>query len=420
LHILILGSGGREHSIAWAVKQNPKCTKLTCAPGNAGMQQIGSCINLDINDGNKIKTWAKKNNVDLVIIGPEEPLSHGVSDILNLAGILTFAPSMEASKLESSKHFTKQICNISGAPTAKFKHFKDQKTALKFLNDSEFPLVIKADGLAAGKGVIIASTHAEAVTAINDMFGGQYGDAGAEVIIEEFMVGEEVSLFVLCDDTDILSIGSAQDHKRAYDNDAGPNTGGMGAYSPAPILTAEIEKKAISKIIEPCLKQMKKLGTPYKGVLYAGLMIKDEEPKLVEFNARLGDPECQVLMMRLGAQILDLILATCENRLVEARAAWADDHAITIVIAAKGYPNAYDKGFVISETNNIVQDSNNMLFHAGTKLENEKVISTGGRVLNATTRGSNLKEAKMRAYEMVKNVNWKDGFYRSDIGWRAL
>ena len=420
MHILIIGGGGREHSIAWAVKQNPKCRKLSCSPGNAGIAKIANCVDININDGNTVKHWCKNNNVDLVIIGPEEPLSNGVSDILNNAGILTFGPSLEASKLESSKLFTKEICSLCGAPTAKYDHFKNQKSALSFIQNSNYPLVIKADGLAAGKGVVIAYTPLEATKALKDMFGGHYGDAGAEVVIEEFMDGEEVSLFVLCDGKNIIPLGSAQDHKRAYDGDKGPNTGGMGAYSPAPILTKEIEEKAISKIIKPCLNEMSKRGTPYEGVLYAGLMIKDSEPKLVEFNARLGDPECQVLMMRLGGQILDLIIATCEKRLSEVRVIWANDHALTVVIAAHGYPNKYIKGSEILGSDNIEEDSTKMLFHAGTKKDGNNIISTGGRVLNVTARGSSLQEAKIIAYKMIKEIDWKDGFYRKDIGWRAL
>ena len=420
MHILILGGGGREHSIAWAIKQNPKCAKLTCSPGNAGIAKIANCIEISINDGNTVKSWCQENNVDLVIIGPEEPLSCGVSDILNNAGILTFGPSLEASKLESSKLFTKEICFLCEAPTAKYKHFKNQEPAIGFIQNKNYPLVIKADGLASGKGVVIASTPSEATSALKDMFGGHYGDAGAEVVIEEFMDGEEVSLFVLCDGENIVSLGSAQDHKRAYDKDKGPNTGGMGAYSPAPVLTKEIEDKAISKIIKPCLNEMKKRGAPYEGVLYAGLMIKDAEPKLVEFNTRFGDPECQVLMMRLGGQILDLILATCERKLNEARVVWANDHALTVVIATNGYPIKYLKGSKILGSESIEEDSTKMLFHAGTKKDGENIIANGGRVLNATARGSTIQEAKVKAYKMIEEINWKDGFYRKDIGWRAL
>lgn len=420
MHILIIGGGGREHSIAWAVKQNPKCRKLSCSPGNAGIAKIANCIQININDGNIVKNWCTNNNVDLVIIGPEEPLANGVSDILNNAGILTFGPSLEASKLESSKLFTKEICSLCEAPTAKYNHFENQNSALSFIQMAKYPLVIKADGLAAGKGVVIVYTPLEATKALKDMFGGHYGDGGAEVVIEEFMDGEEVSLFVLCDGKNIIPLGSAQDHKRAYDGDKGPNTGGMGAYSPAPILTKEIEEKAISKIIKPCLNEMKKRGSPYKGVLYAGLMIKNFEPKLVEFNARFGDPECQVLMMRLGGQILDLIIATCEKRLNEVSVVWANDHALAVVIAANGYPNKYIKGSKILGYNNIEEDSTKMLFHAGTKKDGNNIISNGGRVLNVTARGSSLQDAKIRAYKMIEKINWKDGFYRKDIGWRAL
>ena len=420
LHILILGSGGREHSITWAVKQNPKCTKLSCAPGNAGIAKIAACIELNINDGQHVKEWCLNNNVDLVIIGPEEPLAYGVSDILKNANITTFAPSKAASKLESSKLFTKEICYSCQAPTAGYSYFDNKEKAIEFIKKSKFPIVVKADGLAAGKGVVIASEYLKAKEAITEMFGGHYGQAGNQVVIEEFMEGEEASLFVLCDGENLISFGGAQDHKRAFDGDNGPNTGGMGAYSPTPVLTKEIEKNAISKIIKPCLSEMRKRGIPYEGVLYAGLMIKDGEPKLVEFNTRFGDPECQVLMMRLGAQALDLILATCEKRLGNAKITWADDHAITIVMAAKGYPIKYDKGSKISGLGNTSENSNQVIFHAGTKNHGKDIVANGGRVLNITTRASTLKEAQLRAYKIIESVDWKEGFYRNDIGWRAL
>ena len=420
LHILILGSGGREHSLAWAAKQNPKCTKLSCAPGNAGIATIAECIELKMNDGQQVKEWCLKNDVDLVIVGPEEPLASGVSDILINADITTFAPSKAASKLESSKLFTKEICDSCDAPTARYNYFDNKEKALDFIKKSEFPIVVKADGLAAGKGVVIASKYLEAEDAIIEMFGGYFGQAGTQVVIEEFMEGEEASLFVLCDGENLISFGGAQDHKRAYDGDKGPNTGGMGAYSPTPVLTKEIERKAISNIIKPFLSEMRKRGIPYKGVLYAGLMIKNGEPKLVEFNTRFGDPECQVLMMRLGAQALDLILATCENRLDKAKITWADDHAITIVMATKGYPIKYDNGSKISGLENTIENSNQVIFHAGTKIHGKDIVANGGRVLNITARASTLEEAKFRAYKIVRSIDWKEGFYRNDIGWRAL
>ena len=420
LHILILGSGGREHSLAWAVKQNPKCTRLSCAPGNPGMAKISECIDLNINNGKQVKEWCLINDVDLVIIGPEEPLTHGVSDILKNAKITTFAPSQSASKLESSKLFTKEICNSCQAPTANYNHFDNKEKALAFIKKCKLPIVVKADGLAAGKGVIIAHKYSEAKNALNDMFDGQYGEAGTHVVIEEFLDGEEASLFILSDGENILSFGGAQDHKRAYDGDNGPNTGGMGAYSPAPILTKEIENNAISNIIKPCLAEMKKRGIPYEGVLYAGLMIKNGEPKLIEFNARFGDPECQVLMMRLGAQTLDLIIATCEKRLNKAKITWAEDHAVTIVMATKGYPVNYHKGSEIGGLENIAENSTQMIFHAGTKIQSNQLVAIGGRVLNITTRNDTLAEAQHNAYKIIENIKWPDGFYRKDIGWRAL
>ncbi|MBT2129622.1 phosphoribosylamine--glycine ligase [Aliiroseovarius lamellibrachiae] len=420
MNILILGSGGREHALAWAVKQNPKCDRLICAPGNAGMDAIAECASIDIENGGAVVEFAQENSVDFVIVGPEAPLANGVADRLREAGIKVFGPSAAAARLEASKSFTKEICDASGAPTAGYGHFTDADAAKAHIRANGAPIVVKADGLAAGKGVIVAMTEAEALDAIDDMFGGAFGGAGAEVVIEEFMEGEEASYFVLCDGKTALPIGTAQDHKRVGEGDTGPNTGGMGAYSPAPVLTDEIAQKAMDEIVNPTVAEMAKRGTPYQGVLYVGLMIKDGQPRLVEYNVRFGDPECQVLMMRLGAQALDLLLACAEERLDEAQVNWADDHAITVVYAAKGYPGAYEKGTVIGGLDSTQEDSKNMVFHAGTKAVDGKITATGGRVLNVTARGNTLAEAQERAYAMVDGINWPDGFYRKDIGWRAL
>ncbi|UWQ29882.1 phosphoribosylamine--glycine ligase [Leisingera sp. M523] len=420
MNILILGSGGREHALAWAVMQNPKCDKLIVAPGNAGIAQIADCASFDIEDGGAVASFAEENAIDFVIIGPEAPLAAGVADRLREAGLLVFGPSEAAARLEASKSFTKEVCDAANAPTAGYGHFTDAETAKAHVRKHGAPTVVKADGLAAGKGVIIAMTEEEAIAAIDDMFGGAFGGAGAEVVIEEFMEGEEASLFILVDGEDVLAIGSAQDHKRVGEGDTGPNTGGMGAYSPAPVLTAEIEARAMDEIVKPTMRVMAERGMPYQGVLYAGLMIKDGQPRLVEYNVRFGDPECQVLMMRLGAQALDLMHAAAEGRLAEAQVNWGDDHAITVVMAAEGYPGSYQKGSEIKGLKALPEDSSNMVFHAGTKAENGKVLAAGGRVLNVTARGETLKEARDRAYAMVDGVDWPLGFFRRDIGWRAL
>ncbi|SHH82734.1 phosphoribosylamine--glycine ligase [Marivita hallyeonensis] len=420
MNILILGSGGREHSLAWAVMQNPKCDKLIVAPGNAGIAQIADCAALDIEDGGAVVTFAEENSIDFVIVGPEAPLAAGVADRLRDAGLLVFGPTAEAAKLEASKSFTKEICDAAQAPTAAYGHFTDADSAKAYVRQQSAPIVVKADGLAAGKGVIIAETIEDAEAAIDDMFGGAFGGAGAEVVIEEFMQGEEASFFVLCDGTDVLPIGTAQDHKRVGEGDTGLNTGGMGAYSPAPVLTDAIAQKALDEIIKPTMAEMAKRGTPYQGVLYAGLMIQDGQPRLVEYNVRFGDPECQVLMMRLGAQAMDLMHACAEGRLAETRVNWADDHAMTVVLAADGYPGSYEKGTPITGLDDLPEDSFHMMFHAGTSEKDGRIVATGGRVLNATARGTTLQEARDRAYAMADAVNWPQGFYRRDIGWRAL
>ncbi len=420
MNILILGSGGREHSLAWAVMQNPKCDRLIVAPGNAGIAQIAECAAVDIENGGAVVNFAEENAIDFVIVGPEAPLAAGVADRLREAGVLVFGPSAEAARLEASKSFTKEICDASGAPTAAYARFTEAEPAKEYIRAQGAPIVVKADGLAAGKGVIVAMDEQTALDAIDDMFGGAFGGAGAEVVIEDFMEGEEASLFVLCDGEDILSIGTAQDHKRVGEGDTGLNTGGMGAYSPAPVLSAEIEALAMDQIVRPTVAEMKRRGTSFQGVLYAGLMIKDGQPRLVEYNVRFGDPECQVLMMRLGAQAMDLMHAAAEGRLAETRVNWADDHAITVVMAAKGYPGSYEKGTVINGLGDLAEDSSNMVFHAGTKAADGKVQASGGRVLNVTARGETLQDARDRAYDMVEGVDWPEGFFRRDIGWRAL
>ncbi len=420
MNILILGGGGREHALAWAVMQNPKCDKLIVAPGNAGIAQIADCAALDIMDGGAVAAFAEENAIDFVIVGPEAPLAAGVSDRLRDAGLLVFGPSQAAAQLEASKAFTKEICDAAGAPTATWGRFTDAPAARAYVTAHGAPIVIKADGLAAGKGVVVAMTTEEALAAVDDMFEGAFGAAGAEVVVEEFLGGEEASFFVLCDGEAVLPMGTAQDHKRVGDGDTGPNTGGMGAYSPAPVLTDAVAARALDRIIRPTVAEMARRGTPYQGVLYAGLMIEDGEPRLIEYNVRFGDPECQVLMMRLGAQVLDLMQATAEGRLAETQVNWADDHALTVVLAARGYPGDYEKGSVIRGLDDLAEDSHHMVFHAGTAEDHGNIIATGGRVLNVTARGTTLQEAHDAAYATVDRIDWPGGFCRRDIGWRAL
>ncbi len=420
MNILILGGGGREHSIAWAVKQNPKCDRLIVAPGNAGIAEIAECADLDILDGAAVAEFAGEAGIDFVIVGPEAPLAAGVADRLRDAGLLVFGPSGAAARLEASKSFTKEICDAAGAPTAAWARFDDADAARAYIRAQGAPIVVKADGLAAGKGVIVAMTEAEALAAVDDILGGAFGAAGAEVVIEEFMEGEEASYFVLCDGETVLPIGTAQDHKRVGDGDTGLNTGGMGAYSPAPVLSDAVAKRALDEIVRPTVAEMARRGMPYQGVLYVGLMIQNGAPRLVEYNVRFGDPECQVLMMRLGAQALDLLQAAAEGRLDRAQVNWADDHAMTVVMAARGYPGAYEKGSAIGGLDTLPEDSRRMVFHAGTAERDGRIVATGGRVLNVTARGESLAVARETAYAMVDAIDWPEGFCRRDIGWRAL
>ncbi len=420
MNILILGSGGREHSIAWAVMQNPKCDKLIVAPGNAGIAEIAECASLDILDSAAVIGFCEAEAIDFVIIGPEAPLAAGVADRLRESGFSVFGPGAEAAKLEASKSFTKAICDAAGAPTAGYGHFTEAEAAKTYIRTQGAPIVVKADGLAAGKGVIVAETVDQAIAAVDDMFGGEFGSAGAEVVVEEFMEGEEASFFVLCDGETALPVGTAQDHKRVGEGDTGPNTGGMGAYSPAPVMSEAVTQKALDEIVRPCLAEMVRRGTPFQGVLFVGLMIKDGQPRLVEYNVRFGDPECQCLMMRLGAQVLDLLQAAAEGRLSEMAVNWAEDHALTVVMAANGYPGTYEKGSVIKGVADCPEDSFHMVFHVGTGRAEGQFVATGGRVLAATARGSSLQEARDRAYAMVDQIDWPQGFCRRDIGWRAL
>ena len=420
MNILILGSGGREHALAWACLQNPKCDRLVVAPGNGGIAQIADCAALDPEDAGEVVDFAAEEAIDFVIIGPEGPLAAGVADALRAAGILCFGPSQAAAELEASKAFTKEICDAAGAPTAAYARFTEAEPARAYIRQQGAPIVVKADGLAAGKGVIVAMSEAEALATVDDMFAGSFGGAGAEVVIEAFLEGEEASFFVLCDGETVLPIGTAQDHKRAYDGDAGPNTGGMGAYSPAPVMTDAIILKTMDEIIRPTMAEMARRGTPFSGVLFAGLMIKHGAPRLIEYNVRFGDPECQCLMLRLGGQALDLMLACAEGRLGDMAVNWAEDHAMCVVMAAQGYPGSYEKGSVIRGVEEMPETSHEMCFHAGTTRRDGQYLANGGRVLGLTARGENLRAARDRAYALVDRVDWPEGVCRSDIGWRAL
>ncbi|MEM7269040.1 MAG: phosphoribosylamine--glycine ligase [Pseudomonadota bacterium] len=420
MDVLVLGGGGREHALVWAIAKSPNYGRLIAAPGNAGIASIAECVELNIEDGEAVSSFAKAEGIGLVVVGPEAPLAAGVADALREAGILTFGPSKAAARLEASKAFTKEICDAAGAPTAAYARFSEAEAAKAYVRDQGTPIVIKADGLAAGKGVIIAESVSDAEAAIDDMLGGAFGAAGSEVVIEEFMTGEEASLFVLCDGETATPLVSAQDHKRAYDGDEGPNTGGMGAYSPAPVMTANVEARAMEEIVEPCLAEMARLGTPYQGVLYAGLMIEDGAPRLVEYNVRFGDPECQVLMLRLASDFLAALVACAEGRLADVDIGWKDNVALTVVMAAKGYPGGYAKGEAIGGLEDAASDEGVEIFHAGTKADGGRVSSNGGRVLNVTASGNDVTEARARAYAAVDKIDWPGGFCRTDIAWRAL
>ncbi len=415
MNILILGGGGREHALAWAFAQNPKCDRLWCAPGNAGIAEQATCVPLDILNGEKVLAFARDNDIGFVMIGPEAPLVEGVADALRAGGVLTLGPGRAAAMLEASKDFTKTICAACGAPTAASQTFTDPKAAHAYVAAEGAPIVVKADGLAAGKGVTVAETVEAAQAAVDAIFAE---GPGARVVVEEFMAGEEASLFVLADGEDFVAIGTAQDHKRAFDGDRGLNTGGMGAYSPAPVMTPEVTAAAVERIIRPTLAEMVRRGTPFRGVLYAGLMIADGAPRLVEYNVRFGDPEAQVLAMRLGAQLLDVCLACAEGRLGEARLNWADDHAICVVVAARGYPGDFARGEPIGLPD--VDNPRVQVFHAGTRMQDGAPVSNGGRVLGVSAQGPSFEAAHGLAYAAAEAIDWPGGFFRRDIGWRAL
>ena len=420
MNILLLGSGGREHALAWKMAASPLTDRLVCAPGNAGIAREAECVALDIADHAAVIGFCRANAIDFVVVGPEGPLCAGIVDDLEAAGIKAFGPSRAAAQLEGSKGFTKDLCRSNRIPTAAYERFRAAEPAKAYVRARGAPIVIKADGLAAGKGVIVAQNLAEAEAAIDMMLGGGLGDAGAEVVVEEFLDGEEASFFALCDGDTAIPLASAQDHKRAFDGDTGPNTGGMGAYSPAPIVDAAMSARVMGEIVLPTLAAMKAMGTPFKGVLYAGLMITAEGPKLIEYNVRFGDPECQVLMLRLMSDLVPALLASRDGVLKSLDLRWYREAALTVVMAARGYPGSYAKGSVIDGLDDAAAVEGVEIFHAGTKTEGGRILANGGRVLNVSALGGTVREARARAYEAISRIRWPEGFYRHDIGWRAV
>jgi phosphoribosylamine---glycine ligase len=420
MNILLLGSGGREHALAWKIAASPLLTKLWCAPGNAGIANEAECVALDVADHAAVIEFCRRNAVDFVVVGPDAPIAAGMIDDLNAAGFKAFGPTKAAGQLESSKNFTKALCRANNIPTAAYEHFTDAEAAKAYIRRQGAPIVVKADGLAAGKGVVVATTEAEALAAVDMMFGGGFGGAGAEVVVEEFMEGEEASFFALCDGEHALPLATAQDHKRAFDGDNGPNTGGMGAYSPAPVMTDAMNARVMNEMIIPTLRAMKAMGTPYKGVLFAGIMITKDGPKLVEYNARFGDPETQVLMLRMMSDVLPALIACADGQLKNFSLRWFDDVALTVIMATKGYPGDYGKGSVITGLDEAAKIDGVEIFHAGTAAKDGKLIANGGRVLNVCASGKTVSEARQRAYQAVDLIKWPEGFCRRDIGWRAV
>ncbi|WP_137392485.1 phosphoribosylamine--glycine ligase [Rhodoligotrophos defluvii] len=420
MNVLVIGSGGREHALCWAISASPLVDKLYCAPGNAGIGEVATLVpDLAISDHGSVVRFCRDQSIGFVVVGPEAPLVAGLVDDLAQAGIKAFGPSAAAARLEGSKSFTKELCARHRIPTAAFARFTDPAAAKAHIGNKA-PIVLKADGLAAGKGVVIATTAAEAHAAVDDILGGQFGAAGRELVIEEFLEGEEASFFALVDGTHVLPMETAQDHKRVGDGDTGPNTGGMGAYSPAPVMTPDMVDRTLREIIAPTVAAMAAEGAPYKGVLYAGLMITAEGPKLIEYNCRFGDPECQVLMMRLKSDILPALIASVDGELADFDLRWRDDAALTVVMAAEGYPGDYARGGEIRNLHKAAAVEGVEIFHAGTRRDGDKILANGGRVLNVTAVAPTIAEARTRAYEAVDRIDWPQGFCRRDIGWRAL
>ena len=420
MNILLIGSGGREHALAWKLSASPLTDQLYCAPGNAGIAQEAECVALDITDHQAVIAFCKTSQIDFVVVGPEAPLCAGIVDDLEGAGFKTFGPTRLAARLEGSKGFTKDLCKANNIPTAAYERFTAAAPARDYLRKQGAPTVVKADGLAAGKGVVVAQTLDEALAAVDMMFEGGLGAAGAEVVVEEFLSGEEASFFALCDGETAIPMAAAQDHKRVGDGDTGLNTGGMGAYSPASVMTPELIKRTMDEIVMPTVRAMKAMGSPYKGVLFAGLMITRDGPKLIEYNARFGDPETQVLMLRLMSDLVPALIASRDGQLKNFDLRWYGDAALTVVMAAKGYPGQYERGSVI-EGLEVASDVEGVeIFHAGTKSDSGRIVANGGRVLNVSALGKTVSEAHARAYRAVDKINWPGGFCRRDIGWQAV
>jgi phosphoribosylamine---glycine ligase len=420
MNILLLGAGGREHALAWKMAASPLTDRLYCAPGNAGIAREAQIVALDPGDHAAVIDFCKQHAIDFVVVGPEAPLVAGVVDDLEAAGIKAFGPSKAAARLEGSKGFAKDLCQANAIPTAAYERFNVAAPAKDYVRKKGAPIVVKADGLAAGKGVVVAETMAQAEDAVDMLLGGGLGAAGAEIVIEEFLSGEEASFFALCDGDNAIALASAQDHKRAFDNDQGPNTGGMGAYSPAPVMTPEMTGRTMNEIVMPTLRAMRALGAPYKGVLFAGLMFTPQGPKLIEYNVRFGDPECQVLMLRLMSDLVPALLAARDGVLKNFDLRWYPQSALTVVMAAKGYPGHYATGSVIRGLEEAAAIEGVEIFHAGTKEEGGKILSHGGRVLDVCGVGKNVAEAQAKAYAAVDKIDWLEGFCRRDIGRRAI
>jgi phosphoribosylamine--glycine ligase len=421
MRILVVGGGGREHALCWAVSASPLCTKLYCAPGNAGIAEVAECVDVGAEDIPGQVVLAQRLKIDFVVIGPDAPLVAGMADAFTAAGIKVFGPSRAAAQLEGSKGFTKELCRKHNIPTAAYERFTDLAKAEAYIKRQVAPIVVKADGLAAGKGVIVAETVEQAIAAARDMLeGNRFGASGSSIVVEEFMDGEEVSLFALSDGEHVLPLVGAQDHKRAFDNDKGPNTGGMGAYSPVPILDPAMTDRALKEIVLPTVKAMQEAGTPFKGVLYAGLMIGRNGPRLVEYNCRFGDPECQVLMMRLKSDIVPALIACADGGLKHFDLRWSDETALTVILATKGYPDSYPKGSEIRGLDAAAKVPGVQIFHAGTRRDGDRILANGGRVLNVTAMARTVQEARERAYRAVDLIDWPEGFCRRDIAWRAV
>ena len=419
MKIAIIGSGGREHALASTISKSSSIKEIFCIPGNAGTSKIATNVMLDIDEFDKVHKFINDNSIDLVVVGPEQPLVNGIVDYLEKFNIKVFGPNKIASQLEGSKIFTKKLCQKYNIPTANFGIFENRIDAKKFLENAKYPNVIKADNLAAGKGVYICNNEQESFMAVEEIFNGKFGEA-KNVLIEEFLKGEEMSYFIISDGNTIKSFETAQDHKRVLEGDTGKNTGGMGAYSPSRLINNDLEDKILSKIIKPTLKGLKDLGTDYKGFLYAGLMIVENEPYLIEYNVRMGDPECQTILPKLKTNLVEILEACCDKKLADINIEWTNKKSLCVVLCSKGYPDTYQKNILIDNIENLNLDENNFIFHAGTKKENDKIYATGGRVLNFISLSDNFSKARDEAHQCIRKLNWDGGFYRRDIGYKVI